>query len=93
MACRFEQQKRHEIKKPTETVETEKNDTKRSKNITTEIKHLTDRINYITLTKRNDGTEKEFIVETGSPVTLIPPDKDVIKGRKILPVTKKISRR
>ena len=44
---------------------------------------------YVTMTIRIDGTEKEFIVDTGSPVTTIPPDKGIIKGRKIIPVTKK----
>ena len=73
----------------TETVETEESDTDRSINIITEIKQLTDRRNYITITIRNDGTEKEFIVDTGSPVTIIPPDKEIIKSMKLFLVTKK----
>ena len=31
---------------------------------------------------------KEFIVDTGSPVTQIPPDKELIKVKKKLPVTR-----
>ena len=41
------------------------------------------------MTKRTDRTEKEFIVDTGSLVTITPPDKEIIKGKKILRVTKK----
>ena len=41
------------------------------------------------MTIKIDGTEKEFIVDTGSPVTKIPPDKEFIKVKKILPVARK----
>ena len=80
--------KRQENKELTETVETEKSDTDRLINIKTKIGHLTDRRNYITMTMKNDGTEKQFI-DTGSPVRIIPMDKEVIEGKKILPVIKK----
>ena len=41
------------------------------------------------MTITNDGTEKKFIVDTGSPVTNIPPDKEIITGKKKIPVTRK----
>ena len=41
------------------------------------------------MTIKIDGTEEEFIVNRGSPVTIIPPDKDIIKDNKILPVKRK----
>ena len=87
--CTFEHQKRQEIKEITEPQETEENDTDKSINLITEIKHLTDRRNHITMTIKNDGTEKKIIIDTGSPVTIIPPEKEIMKNRKILPVTKK----
>ena len=37
----------------------------------------------------NDGTDIKVIVDTGSPVAILPPDKEIIKGKKRLPVTKK----
>ena len=36
-----------------------------------------------------DGTEKEFIIDTGSPVKMIPPEKEILKDPKILPITRK----
>ena len=72
-----------------ETVETEESDTDRSAKILNEIKHLTDRRNHITMTIRFDGTKKKFTIDTESPVTITAPDKGIIKGKKILPVTKK----
>ena len=58
--------------------------------IITKTKHKTDRRNHLT-TIRSNGTEKEFIVDTGSPVTIIKPDKETIKNNKIIPITKKTS--
>ena len=42
----------------------------------------------MTTTKRTDGIGKEFVVDRGSPVTTIPPDKEKIKYKKILPVAR-----
>ena len=41
------------------------------------------------MTVKIGGTEKELIVDMGSPVTIIPPDKEVIKAQKILPITRR----
>ena len=41
------------------------------------------------MTIRTDGTGKESIVDTGSPVTMIPPDEEIINDGRILPVTTK----
>ena len=73
----------------TETTETEQSDTDRSINLITEIKHLTERKNYITMTTKNEGLEKELIVDTQSTVTKIPPEKEKIKDKKNLPATTK----
>ena len=81
-ACGFEQQKRQEIKELMEILKTKESYTDRSINIVTKIEHLTDRINYITMTIRIGGTKKEFIVNTGSPITITTPDKEIFKGKK-----------
>ena len=36
------------------------------------------------MTMKIDGTEKEFSVDTGLPVTIIPPDKEKIENKKLL---------
>ena len=59
------------------------------RNKITKIKPLNDRRNYILLSRRNDGTEKEFIADTGSPITILPQDKEITKGKNILSVTRK----
>ena len=40
------------------------------------------------MTLKIDGTEEDFIVYTGSLVTIIPPDKEEIKNTKISPIRK-----
>ena len=88
-ACRLEQRKRKKIKEMTEATETEESNTDKSKNTITKIRHITDRRYHITMTERIDATQKEFIVDTESPVTLIPADKEIFKDKKILPITGK----
>ena len=46
------------------------------------MKLLTERKNHITMTVKTDRTEKIFIVDTGSSVTIIPPYEEVKKTRK-----------
>ena len=57
-------------------------------NIITEIKHVIYRENLITMTINIDETEKEFIVDTGPPVTKIPPDKEIKRQKDITNNTK-----
>ena len=42
----------------------------------TEMKYSTDKKDYITRTKKFYGTEKEIIMDTRSPVTVLPLDKN-----------------
>ena len=81
----FEQQKRQEIKELTQTVETEESDAGRSINIITEIKHPTDRRKDITMTIRNDGTERFYRQHriAGHKNTT---GQKIVKGNKIIPV-------
>ena len=45
-----------------EPEETEESDTDKSRKIRTEIKRLSDQRNHITMTTKNDGTEKNSIL-------------------------------
>ena len=64
-ACKFERRKRQEIEEITEPEETEESDTDKSINTLTEMKHVTNRRNHITMTIQIYGTEIQFIVDTG----------------------------
>ena len=48
----------------------------------TEPKHVTTDRNHIEMTMRIDGTETEFIVDTRSPVRIIPPDKKKVTEKE-----------
>ena len=48
----------------TEREKIKQSGTSKSMNIATEIKHVTDRRNHITMTLKIDGIEKYFIVDT-----------------------------
>ena len=38
---------------------------------------------YLTTTVRINGTEEEFIVETGSPISIMPADKEMMKETEV----------
>ena len=67
------------IEELTENEEYEESDTDRLINIITKIRPLTDRKNHNTMTIRFDGIEDEIIVNPGSPITKVPPDKEKIE--------------
>ena len=52
------------LQKIVEPEETEESDSDKLINGRTEIKHVTDRKNHITMTMKIDATEKEIIVDT-----------------------------
>ena len=70
------------MKKHTQPEETKLGDTDKSLNIITELKYVTDRKNHKTMTKKINGTEKELIVDTGSLVLILPPDKELIENKQ-----------
>ena len=39
--------------------------------------------------KRNAGTGKEFVVDTGLTVSKIPPDEELKRNKRVLPITRK----
>ena len=73
----------------TELEETEGSDTDKSISLITEIKHVTAWWKPITMTGKADGTEEDFIVDTGSPVKIEPPDEETVKNNKLVSITGK----
>ena len=47
------------------------------------INRITDRNKYLTTTVKVNGIEKEFIVETGSPISMMPADENIMKQTEI----------
>ena len=50
------------------------------------INRITDRNKHLTTTVKVKGIEKEFIVDTGSPISIMPADENIIKQTEILKV-------
>ena len=42
-----------------------------------------DKNKYLTTTVKINGTEKEFIIDTGSPISIMPADKTMMKDTEI----------
>ena len=47
------------------------------------INRITDRNKYLTATVKVNGIEKEFIVDTGSPISIMPVDENIMKRTEI----------
>ena len=47
------------------------------------INRITDRNKYLTTTVKVNGIEEEFIVDTGSPISIIPADENILKQTEI----------
>ena len=47
------------------------------------INRITDRNKYLTTTVKVNGIEKEFIVDTGSPISILPADENMMKQTEI----------
>ena len=47
------------------------------------VKRIIDRNKYLTTIVKINGTEKEFVIDTGSPMSIMPADNTIIKESKI----------
>ena len=47
------------------------------------INRITDRNKYLTTTVKVNGIEKEFVVDTGSPISIMPADENIMKQTEI----------
>ena len=67
----------------TEIVGGESDESKTSINRIERINRITDRNKYLTTTVKVNGIEKEFIVDTGSPISIMPADENIMKQTEI----------
>ena len=82
IVCRSEHQTQQRIEEITEPKETEERETDNLMSILTKIKHVTDRKNPITMTKKIDEIEKELLMYTRSLVKILQPDTEIIENRE-----------
>ena len=47
------------------------------------VNRIIDRNKYLTTTVKINGTEKEFIIDTGSPISIMPVDNKIMKESEI----------
>ena len=85
--CLSEHRRQREYKEIMEPDETEESDNDKTINKITEIKHVIDRQNHYHDSKDRRIMKKTIIVHNGSPVTLIPPDKETTKCKETSPIT------
>ena len=52
-----------------------------------EIKAIEEKNKHYTATIKINGVRKEFIIDTGSPITIMPPDERIMKHTKIQKIT------
>ena len=52
-----------------------------------EIKKINEMNKHFTATVQIDGIKKEFIIDTGSPVSIMPPDERIMKATEIQKIT------
>ena len=52
-----------------------------------EIKAIEEKNKHYTATIKINGVGKEFIIDTGSPITIMPPDERIMKHTEILKIT------
>ena len=52
-----------------------------------EVRTIEERNKYYPATIKMNGVTKEFIIDTGSPIPIMPPDKRILKSTKIQKVT------
>ena len=86
-ACKPKYRKRQEIKEIAEPEDVEESEADTLLNIITKIKHVTDRKKHFTMTLKTEGTQEKIIMDTASPVTMLPPENERIKNKKIIPIT------
>ena len=71
------------ITEESETIGEESDESETSIHRIERIKRITDRNKYLTATVKVNGLEKEFLVDTGSPISIMPVDENITKRTKI----------
>ena len=52
-----------------------------------EVRKIEEKNKHYTATIKINGVKKEFIIDTGSPITIMPPDEKILKSTKIQKIT------
>ena len=90
-ACRQKFNNNRTVKRPTEEETNEPNestsDSDESIHHIKEIKKINEMNKHFTATVQINGIKKEFIIDTGSPVSILPPDKRIMKTTEIQKIT------
>ena len=86
-ACRQKENYKRKIRNVTENENStigEKSDKSESSIYRIErINRIVDKNKYLTTTVKINGTEKEFLIDTGSPISILPADKTKMKDTEI----------
>ena len=79
----YKRKVRKVTKNESEVIGGESDESETSINRIERINRITDRNKYLTTTVKVNGTEKEFIVDTGSPISIMPADENIMKQTEI----------
>ena len=86
-ACRQKDYHKRKIRNVTEneasTIDEESDESESSIFRIERINRIVDKNKYLTTTVKINGTEKEFIIDTGSPISIMPADKTIVKDTEI----------
>ena len=85
--CRQRENYKRKVRNVTEDeseiIEGESDESETSKHTIERINTITDRTKCLTAVIKIDGIEKEFIVDTGSPILILPVDEKIMKQTEI----------
>ena len=86
-ACRQKENYKRKIRNVTEnensTIGEESDESESSIYRIERINRIVDKNKYLTTTVKINGTEKEFMIDTGSPISIRPADKTILKDTEI----------
>ena len=79
----YKRKVRNITEEKSETIGEEPDESETSIHRIERMNRITDRNKYLTATVKVDGIEKEFIVDTGSPISIMPVDENIMKRTEI----------
>ena len=79
----YKRKVRNITEEKSETIGDESDESETSIHRIERINRITDRNKYLTATVKMNGIEKKFIVDTGSPIPIMPVDENIMKRTEI----------
>ena len=79
----YKRKVRNITEEKSETIGEESDESETSIHRIERVNRITDRNKYLTATVEVNGIEKEFIVDTGSPISIMPVDENIMKQTEI----------